>query len=60
MAGSEAIIQGDLARAVLEPGSYANWNALLDTFDQLRADTPVVKVLPDTEGVFDPFWLITR
>ena len=60
MAGGEAVIQGDLARAVLEPGSYANWDALLDTFDQLRAETPVVKVLPDTEGVFDPFWLITR
>ncbi|WP_209348955.1 cytochrome P450 [Pontixanthobacter sp. CEM42] len=58
MAG-EAVIQGDLARAVIDPASYAEWDTLLDTFDHLRSEHGVVKVLPDAEGVFDPFWLIT-
>ena len=53
-------LTGDLARAVIDPVSYAAWDSLLDTFDHIRATTPVVKVMPDTEGVFDPFWLITR
>ncbi|GAA4642494.1 cytochrome P450 [Pontixanthobacter gangjinensis] len=56
---TQGVIQGDLARAVLEPGAYAKWDTLLDTFDHLRSTMPVVKVLPDTEGVFDPFWLVT-
>ncbi len=52
-------IRGDLARAVIDPASYADWDNLLDVFDQIRSDTPVVRVMPDEEGVFDPFWLIT-
>ncbi|MGB7374305.1 cytochrome P450 [Pontixanthobacter sp.] len=52
-------IQGDLARAVTDPAAYADWDTLLDTFDHIRAAAPVVKVLPDTDGVFDPFWLVT-
>ncbi len=52
-------IRGDLARAVIAPASYADWDNLLDVFDQIRSETPVVRVMPDEEGVFDPFWLIT-
>ncbi len=52
-------IRGDLARAVIDPASYADWDNLLDVFDQIRSETPVVRVMPDEEGVFDPFWLIT-
>jgi cytochrome P450 len=53
-------LTGDLARAVIDPASYADWDGLLDTFDHIRGTTPVAKVVPDEEGVFDPFWLITR
>ncbi len=56
----EPTIQGDLARTVIDPASYADWDNLLDAFDHIRAATPVVKVLPDEDRVFDPFWLITR
>ena len=48
-----------LATAVIDPGSYAEWNGLLDTFDHIRDTMPVARVdLPD--GGFDPFWLVTR
>ncbi|MDN3646755.1 cytochrome P450 [Pontixanthobacter aestiaquae] len=58
MAG-DAVIQGDLARAVIDPASYAEWDTLLDTFDHIRSEHGVVKVLPEDKGVFDPFWLVT-
>ncbi len=29
------------ARQVIDPSSYAEWDGLLDTFDRLRAETPV-------------------
>lgn len=53
-------LTGALARAVIDPASYADWDNLLDTFDTIRTKAPVAKVLPDEPGVFDPFWLITR
>ncbi|MFZ1742880.1 MAG: cytochrome P450 [Pontixanthobacter sp.] len=59
MTGTVPTIRGDLARAVIDPASYAEWDSLLDTFDSIRATSPVVKVMPDTDGVFDPFWLVT-
>ncbi|MFM2300527.1 MAG: hypothetical protein RLZZ84_263 [Pseudomonadota bacterium] len=47
------------ARAVIDPKSYADWDPLLDLFDQLRAETPVVRIeAPD--GDHEPFWLLTR
>ncbi|MDP5103802.1 MAG: cytochrome P450, partial [Erythrobacter sp.] len=55
-----AVLSGDLARQVIDPHAYAAWDGLLDTFDHIREATPVVKVQPDTPGLFDPFWLITR
>lgn len=54
-----AILPTDLAKAVIDPHSYAEWNGLLDTFDHIRATTPVAKVVPEIEGLFEPFWLVT-
>ncbi|MEC8836830.1 MAG: cytochrome P450, partial [Pseudomonadota bacterium] len=52
------------ARAVIDPQSYAEWDGLLDTFDHIRATTPVAWVEPQEaagEGpVHPPFWLVTR
>ena len=62
MSGAEfmgATLSGDLARRVIDPHAYAEWDGLLDTFDAIRATTPVAKVQPDTPGLFDPFWLVT-
>ncbi|MCK0129618.1 cytochrome P450 [Erythrobacter sp. F6033] len=45
-------------RAIIDPASYADWDNLLDRFDAIRAQSPVVRV----EGVDDvhrPFWLVT-
>ncbi len=47
------------ALAVIDPASYAAWDPLLDTFDRLRRDTPVVRI-ECPQGEFDPFWLLTR
>lgn len=54
-----AILPTDLAKAVIDPHSYAEWNGLLDTFDHIRGTTPVAKVVPEIEGLFEPFWLVT-
>ncbi len=49
----------ELATAVIDPNSYAEWHGLLDTFDHIRNTMPVARVdIPD--GGFDPFWLVTR
>ncbi|MEY4239966.1 MAG: hypothetical protein RL339_2567 [Pseudomonadota bacterium] len=47
------------AIAVIDPNSYADWNAVLDVFDRLRSETPVVRI-ESPAGDFDPFWLLTR
>jgi cytochrome P450 len=54
-----AILPPDTAKKVIDPKAYAEWDGLLDTFDALRAETPVAKVTPETEGLFEPFWLVT-
>lgn len=54
-----AILSTDLAKAVIDPHSYAEWNGLLDTFDHIRGTTPVAKIVPEIEGLFEPFWLVT-
>lgn len=48
-----------VAEAVIDPRSYAAWDPLLDLFDQIRRDTPVVRIESPT-GDHDPFWLLTR
>ena len=47
------------ALAVIDPKSYADWNAALDLFDRLRAETPVVRIESPT-GDHEPFWLVTK
>lgn len=59
-APAPATLPPDLARQVISPQAYGEWNGLLDLFDQIRATTPVARVEPDTPGLFEPFWLITR
>jgi len=55
-----AILPGDLARTVIDPHAYAGWDGLLDTFDRIRETAPVAKIVPEQDGLFEPFWLITR
>ncbi|MHA7820764.1 MAG: cytochrome P450 [Erythrobacter sp.] len=57
---SKPTVDADTARQVIDPKSYARWEPLLDTFDRLRAENPVAWIEPAEEGVFDPFWLVTR
>jgi len=59
MASNPAILPEAIARAVIAPESYAGWEPLLDTFDRLRTETPVAKVVAE-DDTFEPFWLITR
>ncbi len=47
------------ALAVIDPKSYADWNAALDLFDRLRAETPVVRIESPTND-HEPFWLVTK
>ena len=54
-----AILPEDTARAVIAPTSYGEWDGILDTFDRLREEMPVAKVVAE-DDVFEPFWLITR
>jgi cytochrome P450 len=49
----------DIARAVIDPKSYAAWDPLLDLFDQIRATTPLLQIESPT-GDHEPFWLVTR
>ena len=56
----EAILPPDVAREVIDPHAYAEWNGLLDTFDRLREESPVALVQPEDGELFDPFWLVTR
>ena len=51
-----------VARAVIDPKAYAEWDGLLDTFDWLRANMPVARIEPGPEApnLFPPFWLVTR
>ncbi len=59
MAGPATLDQ-ETARAVINPQSYAAWDPLLDLLDRVRSKSPVARVEPDTPGVFEPFWLVTR
>ena len=46
------------AHAVLDPQSYADWDPLLDLFDELRSASPLTWV-ESPSGEYDPFWLVT-
>lgn len=60
MASSTAELPAEIARQVIDPGAYAEWNGLLDTFDWLRENVPVARIEPDDGELFEPFWLVTR
>ena len=48
----------EAAVAVIDPRSYADWDPLLDLFDQLRAQSPVLRIESPSDD-HDPFWLVT-
>lgn len=56
------VAPGPIAREVIDPGAYAQWDHLLDTFDWLREHMPVARIEPGPEApdLFPPFWLVTR
>ncbi len=56
------VAPNEMAREVLDPAAYAEWDHLLDTFDWLREHMPVARIEPDPEApnLFPPFWLVTR
>ncbi len=55
---SAPVLDAELARAVIDPASYAEWDSLLDRFDTIRAEAPVVWI-EGQEGFHRPFWLVT-
>ena len=58
--GDPATLSTEIAKQVIDPHAYGEWNSLLDTFDSIRSTTPVAKVVPEVEGLFEPFWLVTK
>ncbi|MEO0462724.1 MAG: cytochrome P450 [Pseudomonadota bacterium] len=58
--GSPATLPTALAKTVINPHAYGEWDGLLDTFDHIRATTPVARVEPEEPGLFEPFWFISR
>ena len=59
---SDQVAPHYVARQVIDPKAYAQWDGLLDTFDWLRENMPVARIEPGPEapGLFPPFWLVTR
>lgn len=53
------VASAETAIAVIDPKSYAAWDPLLDRFDSIRAETPVLRIESPTDD-HEPFWLITR
>ncbi|QGN55068.1 cytochrome P450 [Novosphingobium sp. Gsoil 351] len=49
----------EVAGAVIDPKSYAAWDPLLDLFDTIRSQTPVLRI-ELADGSIEPFWLVTR
>ncbi|MCW1383242.1 cytochrome P450 [Novosphingobium sp. KCTC 2891] len=48
----------DDAIAVIDPKAYAEWDSVLDRFDRIRAETPVLRV-ESADDFHEPFWLLT-
>ena len=53
------VASAETAIAVIDPKAYAAWDPLLDRFDSIRAETPVLRIESPTDD-HEPFWLITR
>ena len=60
MASDPYILPTPLAKAVIDPHAYGEWDGLLDTFDHIRKTQPVAKVVPEDPDLFEPFWFISR
>ncbi len=58
MSDSIPVLRGEAAHRVYDPKVFGDWNAALDMFEELRRQTPVVRV--ENDEFHDPFWLITR
>ncbi len=54
-----AVATPEVAQAVIDPKLYAAWGPLLDLFDEIRDETPVLRI-ESPSGDHDPFWLVTR
>jgi cytochrome P450 len=52
------VLRGEDAHRVIDPKLYGNWTAALDMFDDLRRESPVIRV--ENDELHDPFWLVTR
>jgi len=52
------VAPAEIANTVIDPKAYAQWDSLLDTFEVLRNDMPVVRI--ENDELHDPFWLVTR
>jgi cytochrome P450 len=50
----------EIAREVIDPKAYAEWDHLLGTFDWLREHMPVALIEAAEPGLHPPFWLLTR
>lgn len=48
----------NISYAVIDPNAYGQWDELLDVFESLRNDNPVMKI--ENDDLHDPFWLVTR
>ncbi len=55
---SAPVASAEIAYAVIDPKSYQAWDTALNLFDELRAQTPVIRI-ESPEGDHDPFWLVT-
>ena len=53
------VASAETALAVIDPKAYAAWDPLLDLFDSIRAETPVLRI-ESPSGDHESFWLITR
>ncbi len=53
------VASAETALAVIDPKAYAAWDLLLDLFDSIRAETPVLRI-ESPSGDHESFWLITR
>lgn len=54
-----AVLPEKIARKIIAPTSYGEWHGILDTFDRLREEMPVAKVVA-VDDSFETFWLIIR
>src|SRR3546814_1432379 len=52
-----AVVPAHIAKQVVSPAAYADWDAIHEAFTELRKTLPLGLV--EAPG-FDPFWLVTK